>query len=516
MSITSEEVNYMIWRYLQESGKEVSALALQEETRVLEFDHQFGHHIPIGSLVDFIQKGILYTESELLVRYDADKTPVDGEQQVLARDFSLVQALEINKDRVPVIRGEHRFELANDEPELTTGKETLDALSPSENHKDTTPAALGSSNFIKTLHESAKISQGAVSRWNPSNSLIQAHGGSGSPATITTFQSSEPGTLLVVQQVKCELSPAIEKETENGVSCLEWSPAGRSLAVGAESGEVRLWTIDGKLENIFEFHKSCITTIKWNQDSLHFLTCDVDNVVIVWNSVTGSALQQFSPKDSGFSETLGVDASWVGTDKFVIPGMQGNILLCEMGESRPLGQLSGHTKAITAFDYNPATRLLVSASDDKTLRVWRSGNMNSSNCFMGNSQSVTSASWLDNDTVISTSMDGSVQVWSRVSNSPLALSMVDGVPIFCGVLSPDKQKFAVGKMDGEINLYDVGKLILDLKDVKDARNVQSIPIYGDYQSNSEGNCITDLAWDATSTYLSICYSASEASVVYIG
>lgn len=49
MSITSEELNYLVWRYLQEAGHEVSALALQEETRVLEFEENFKEHIPVGS-----------------------------------------------------------------------------------------------------------------------------------------------------------------------------------------------------------------------------------------------------------------------------------------------------------------------------------------------------------------------------------------------------------------------------------------------------------------------------------
>ncbi|SCU93310.1 LAME_0F03356g1_1 [Lachancea meyersii CBS 8951] len=509
MSITSEEVNYLIWRYLQECGKEVSALALQEETRVLDFDKQFGSHIPIGALVDFLQKGILYTESELLVRHDRAKSSVDAEH-VSTRDFNLLQALEISKDRVPPIRGEHRFELAGDDHASSTRTEIVGKLEGTES------LASESSNFIKTLRESSKISKSAVSRWNPSNSLVLAHGGPSLVATIVTFEMPEPGTLSKVHEIKCENVLVSQREGANSVTCLEWSPAGHSLAVGTESGKVRLWTVDGKLQNVFEFHNSCITTIKWNQDSLHFLTCDVDNVAIIWNSLTGTALQQFSPREAGSADTLGIDASWVGVDKFVIPGGQGNILLCEMGESRPLGKLSGHTKALTAFDYNPETKLLVSASDDKTLRVWRGGNLNSSNCFMGNSQSVTSAAWLDNDKVISTSMDGSVQIWSQASSSLLALSMVDGVPIFCGALSPDKQKFAVGKMDGEINLYDVSKLHAVVKEAVNPVNVHPIPLYGDYQSNSEGNCITDLAWDPTSTYLAICYSESDATVIYVG
>ena len=52
MSVTSEELNYLIWRYCQEMGHEVSALALQDETRVLDFDEKYKEHIPIGTLVN--------------------------------------------------------------------------------------------------------------------------------------------------------------------------------------------------------------------------------------------------------------------------------------------------------------------------------------------------------------------------------------------------------------------------------------------------------------------------------
>lgn len=90
MSIASEELNYLIWRYLQEAGHEVSALALQEETRVLEFEERFKEHIPLGCLVQLVQKGILYTESEFLVPPNGEMVPVD--QELYKRNFTLVQA----------------------------------------------------------------------------------------------------------------------------------------------------------------------------------------------------------------------------------------------------------------------------------------------------------------------------------------------------------------------------------------------------------------------------------------
>ncbi len=100
MSITSEELNYLIWRYLQESGHEVAALAMEEETRVLEFEQRFKEHIPVGSLVHLVQKGILYSESELLVGPEGKlRTLGPEERENYKRNFTLVQALEVDKQR---------------------------------------------------------------------------------------------------------------------------------------------------------------------------------------------------------------------------------------------------------------------------------------------------------------------------------------------------------------------------------------------------------------------------------
>lgn len=509
MSISSEELNYLIWRYLQESGKEVAALALQEESRVLEFESKFGEHIPIGTLVNFMQKGILYAESELLVRYDRESTPVDPKRN--AQDFNLVQALEIDKEKVPELEGVQRFSL--DDNSVKSSTEYLNNDSSNSSSGD------DSGKFIKTLCRSIQLPQSFVCQWNPKDKNILAWGGPNSTSTVVTFQDVD-GTFSIQHEVTCQHPTAInvaDASSSCDVTCLEWSPKGDSFLTGVESGEIRLWTHDAKLQNAFDFHKSSIVTIKWNSDATHFLTYDVDNVAIVWNAQTGTALQQFSFRENGTVDSLGVDASWIGPDKFVIPGPQGSIYICGMGESRPLGKLNGHSATITAFDFNSENNMLLSGSDDKTLRVWRSGSLSSSNCFMGNTLGITSAFWIDDDKVIATSLDGSVRLWSHLTNTLQAISMVDGVPIFCGSLSPDKLKFAIGKMDGEVTVYNIEKLLATLKSIADVGNSPiSIPIYGDYQSNIEGNYVNNIAWDVESSHISTSYSSSETALIYVG
>ncbi|KAM9886125.1 hypothetical protein OXX69_013852, partial [Metschnikowia pulcherrima] len=64
MSLTSVELNYLIWRYMQESGFDLAAYAFSKDSACLEYEHAENRLIPAiepGSLVNLVQKGILYT-----------------------------------------------------------------------------------------------------------------------------------------------------------------------------------------------------------------------------------------------------------------------------------------------------------------------------------------------------------------------------------------------------------------------------------------------------------------------
>ncbi|AAS51598.2 ADL322Cp [Eremothecium gossypii ATCC 10895] len=500
MSITSEELNYLIWRYLQEAGHEVSALAMQEETRVLEFDEKYKEHIPLGTLVKLVQKGILYTESEFLVQYNAQSEGADAEHY--GKDFNLVQALEVDKQRFPELVAQGRFALAHEreEPEAEPEVTRLES----------------DDSFIKTLQCVQTFPPGYVSQWNPKHEGVFAYGERDSRAAVVTYSVAD-GLWNISETV---VLPHANTGQQNEVTCLEWAPGGQSLLTGVESGELRLWSVEGKLQNILSYHRAPIVCIKWNSDETHVLTCDADNMTIVWNVLSGTAVQHFSFKEAGTEESLGVDATWIDQDKFAIPGIQGSILVFNIGISKPIGKLRGHSKTLTTIAYNEHNKLLLSASDDNTLRVWRGGNLNPSHVFYGHSQSITSAHWVDDDTIISTSMDGSIRVWSLASNSTVASATVDGVPNFTGALSPDQGKFATGTLDGEVMVYDIQKLLQQLNHngyhgTARSAEVARIPVVGDHRSAREGNYVTQISWSQESTQLSVSYSLGDINILSV-
>lgn len=505
MSITSEELNYLIWRYFQETGSQVSALALQDETRVLEFDKKYKHLIPIGTLVNLIQKGILYTESELLVGYDG--TIKEEDTKHYTQDFNLAQALQVDRENCPEIVAKGRFALEQNMEERVQEQD--------QDIPNSVQAKSDGEGIVKSLKEVMKLNRVVNCKWNPTESNVLACGRSDSVAKILHVDV-EAQNIIKTTDLRHPFAPnSGSGKVTNEITCLAWSPNGKEIVTGVENGELRLWNVEGSLQNIFNFHRCPVVAIEWNANATHFITADVENVTIVWNAITGTALQHFELRDqtSSPNESLGVDIEWIEEDKFVIPGPQGSLMVFQMDESKPMGKLLGHRSAISVLEFNISNRMLLSASDDHTLRIWRGGSSNSSNCFYGHSQSIVSASWIDNDKVVSASMDGSVRVWSHRENILLAVSMADGVPIFAAQLSQDKSKYAVGFMDGQTSIYDMRLLLSRLQKARLLAAPIAIPVYGNYQSSKDANCVYDLSWCHDNNRIAIAYSKEEGSII---
>jgi transducin (beta)-like 1 len=71
MSITSDEVNYLIYRYLQENGFSHSAFTFAYESLVAK-SSVAQTDVPPGALVTFLQKGLEYVTIEEHIKEVSD------------------------------------------------------------------------------------------------------------------------------------------------------------------------------------------------------------------------------------------------------------------------------------------------------------------------------------------------------------------------------------------------------------------------------------------------------------
>ncbi|KAI8770711.1 F-box/WD repeat-containing protein TBL1XR1-B, partial [Biomphalaria glabrata] len=66
MSFSSDEVNFLVYRYLQESGFLHSAYTFGIESHISQSNIN-GALVPPAALLNIIQKGLQYTESEISI-----------------------------------------------------------------------------------------------------------------------------------------------------------------------------------------------------------------------------------------------------------------------------------------------------------------------------------------------------------------------------------------------------------------------------------------------------------------
>lgn len=81
-SLTSEEVNFLVYRYLLESGFIHSAFAFGHESLIVKSSID-GSKVTPGALISFIQKGLQFVEIEAHVNDDGTEIICDNRVSAL-------------------------------------------------------------------------------------------------------------------------------------------------------------------------------------------------------------------------------------------------------------------------------------------------------------------------------------------------------------------------------------------------------------------------------------------------
>ncbi|KAG7880734.1 hypothetical protein KL905_002707 [Ogataea polymorpha] len=488
MSLTATELNYLIWRYLQEGGLEVSAYALQDETKINEYDDRYGDRIPLGCLVDLVQKGILYYKVNDMIQKGGEIASED----IINMNFNLLNSISQSSDGVEERRIEPTSAIANNT------SQPVPLIAKNGRMED-------DNDFTVVLKNSFVFPASLASSWHPQQPNMLAWGQRDSTSIICSLTWDDSSKALIPQSQPLPHPPSC-KETVS----ISWSPKGNTLMTASENGELRLWDSNGSIRFIMALHRSPVLTIRWSPNSAYLLTLDITNKAVVWDSQTGQSIQHIADLSTDNTDKcLGTDACWIDDTKFVLPGLDYSLYVYQLGDSQPIGVLAGHTDTVSLIMYNSELRLLCSASDDQTVRIWKGNSINSLQVLTGHSQPLTYVSWCKledgNWCVVTCSLDGSLKIWDFFRNKVLDSRIVDnGSPILVASLSPDSTKLATGDSDGNIMFWAITA----------TRKFKQLSYYqpGEVENS---NFVSTIDWNSTSTQISVGYSGTSSCVVKI-
>eukprot|EP00166_Cyanidium_caldarium_P005100 ctg_588.g274 len=401
-TITSDEVNYLVFRYLQECGYVHSAYAFGHESRVLQSGLD-GSGIPPGALLSFLQRGVSYAEIEARVAQrgsaagataDAAKGTDSAAVKTEAAENGLHQALEGALFAPVRLVDVHRVLASNRQRTESSGAGGGRGAGKTEagvaiaGAPRGVPYAIQESEVTTLYGHTAEV---FVIAWNPQRAYLLASGSGDATARLWAIPSGPCGRTAVAPPLElrhygdevpladADAHPAPEESVtpkahgggaalSRDVTAVTWSPDGLRLATSSYDGIARIWSDAGLLERRLALHSGPVLSLKWNRSGTRLLTSSVDHTVAVWRAADATATceQQFT-----CHRAPALDVDWQSDDTFASSGSDKMVYVCKVGDAQPLRVFYGHQDEVNSVEWDPTGTLLASGSDDCTVKVWK-------------------------------------------------------------------------------------------------------------------------------------------------
>jgi len=267
----------------------------------------------------------------------------------------------------------------------------------------------------------AGFSNGVFGLWEMP-SFTSVHTLSISQEKITSVAINETGEWLAFGASKLGQLLVWEWQSESYVlkqqghffdmNTLSFSSDGQQVATGGDDGKVKIWnSTSGFCFVTFEDHSSAISAVEFAKQGQVVFSASLDGTVRAFDLIRYRNFRTFTTPNPVQFNSLAVDPS----GEIVCAGGTGDgfeIYMWSTQTGKLIDVLSGHEGPVSSLAFSPLGDRLVSASWDKSIRVWDVyGRSSAVEPFRLNADALALAFRPDGKEVAVSTLDGQVAFW---------------------------------------------------------------------------------------------------------
>ncbi|KAJ0045277.1 hypothetical protein Pint_05297 [Pistacia integerrima] len=220
----------------------------------------------------------------------------------------------------------------------------------------------------------------------------------------TVAYSDNPSTSFVAKFVHTSLN-----KNRCSINRVLWTPTGRRLITGSQSGEFTLWNGQSfNFEMILQAHDHAIRSMVWSHNDNWMVSGDDGGAIKYWQN----NMNNVKANKSAHKESVR-DLSFCRTDlKFCSCSDDTTVKVWDFARCQEERSLTGHGWDVKSVDWHPTKSLLVSGGKDNLVKLWDAKSGRELCSFHGHKNTVLCVKWNQNGNwVLTASKDQIIKLY---------------------------------------------------------------------------------------------------------